>query len=158
MLGHTASTAGTFRRISGIIPERPQKCSQSVPWNSPQEYGWVPPNPIIQGILGFPEHFQNSLPMSMAGEASFFRSGSGEGLFRAVVMEFPAVLKAFQGICRPTDAATGLAGRNMDKPQLVVREALAYVCKNTLEPRGVVERPVHPDVLWPCRSFKGQHD
>ena len=39
-----------------------------------------------------PEHFQNSLPPSTAGDASFFRSGSGEGLSEPV-MEFPAVLR-----------------------------------------------------------------
>ena len=32
------------------IPERARKRSQSVSWNSPREYGWDPPNPIIQGI------------------------------------------------------------------------------------------------------------
>ena len=38
-----------------------------------------------------PEHSHNSLPLSTAGDASFFRSGSGEGLSE-LVMEFPAVL------------------------------------------------------------------
>ena len=32
---------------------RPRKRSQSVSWNSPREYSWDPPNPIIQGIWGF---------------------------------------------------------------------------------------------------------
>ena len=32
------------------IPERPRKRSQSVSWNSPREYGWDPPNTILQGI------------------------------------------------------------------------------------------------------------
>ena len=44
--------------------------------------------------LKAPEHFQNSLPPSTAGDASFFRSVSGEGLSEPV-MEFPAVLGAF---------------------------------------------------------------
>ena len=44
--------------------------------------------------LKAPEHFQNSLPPSTAGDASFFRSGSGEGLPEPV-MAFPAVL----GVC-----------------------------------------------------------
>ena len=39
--------------------------------------------------LKAPERFQNSLPPSTAGDASFFRSGSGEGLSEPV-MEFPA--------------------------------------------------------------------
>ena len=41
-----------------------------------------------------PERFQNSLPPSTAGDASFFRSGSGEGLSEPV-MEFPALLGVF---------------------------------------------------------------
>ena len=41
--------AGTFRKNSRKSPERPRKRSQSVSWNSPQEYGWDPPSPIIQG-------------------------------------------------------------------------------------------------------------
>ena len=36
--------------LSGKIPERPRKRSQSVSWNFPREYGWDAPNPIIQGI------------------------------------------------------------------------------------------------------------
>ena len=39
-------------------------------------------------------HFQNSLPPSTAGDASFFRNGFGEGLSE-LVMEFPAVLVVF---------------------------------------------------------------
>ena len=50
VLGHTPSTAGTFRKKFRKIPERPRKRSQSVSWNSPREYGWDAPNPIIQGI------------------------------------------------------------------------------------------------------------
>ena len=30
--------------------------------------------------LRLPEHFQHSLPFSTAGDASFFRNGSGEGI------------------------------------------------------------------------------
>ena len=44
---------GLSGRNSGKIPERPRKRSQSVSWNSPEEYGWDAPNPIIQGIWGF---------------------------------------------------------------------------------------------------------
>ena len=52
------------------------------------------PKPYNSRHLRLPEHFQNSLPLSTAGDASFFRSGSGEGLSE-LVMEFPAVLGAF---------------------------------------------------------------
>ena len=41
---------GLSGRISGKIPERPRKRSQSVSWNSLREYGWDSPNPTIQGI------------------------------------------------------------------------------------------------------------
>ena len=52
------------------------------------------PKPYNSRHLRLPEHFQNSLPPSTAGGASFFRSGSGEGLPEPV-MEFPAVLGVF---------------------------------------------------------------
>ena len=49
-LGHTPSTAGTFRKKfqknSGKTPETLSERS----WNSPREYGWDAPSPIIQGI------------------------------------------------------------------------------------------------------------
>ena len=94
-MGHTPSTAGTFRKKFRKIPERPRKRSQSVSWNSAREYGWDAPKPYNSRHLRLPEHFLNSLPPSTAGHASFFvRSGSGEGLSEAV-MEFPAVLGVF---------------------------------------------------------------
>ena len=52
------------------------------------------PKPYNSRHLGLPEHFQNCLPPSTAGDASFFRIGSGEGLSE-LVMEFPAVLRVF---------------------------------------------------------------
>ena len=52
------------------------------------------PKPYNSRHLRLPEHFQNYLPPSTAGGASFFRSGSGEGLPEPV-MEFPAVLGVF---------------------------------------------------------------
>ena len=79
---------GLSRRNSGKIPERLRKHSQSVPWNSRREYGWGAPNPIIKGIWGFQSISRIISPPSAAGGASFFRSGSGEGLSETV-MEFP---------------------------------------------------------------------
>ena len=49
------------------------------------------PKPYNSRHLRLPERFQNYLPPSTAGDASFFRIGSGEGLSEPV-MEFPAVL------------------------------------------------------------------
>ena len=139
--------AGTSPKNSGKIPERPRKRSQSLSWNSPQEYCWDPPNPtqrtrtkntttiekivnyyavvfllrppnllrrgpfferqnvcnsqengvrtrcaaivyhsaivflVQRGPLGMdskhlrlPEHFQKSLPLGTAGDASFFET------------------------------------------------------------------------------------
>ena len=81
-------------------------------WDFPEKFGKTPetlselflefpsrvrlgfPKPYNSRHLKAPEHFQNSLPPSTAGDASFFRSGSGEGLSE-LVMEFPAVLGAF---------------------------------------------------------------
>ena len=81
-MGHTPNTAGTFRKKSQKKSERPWKHSQSVSWNSLREYGWDPPSPIIQGTWGV-QNFQNSLPLSTAGDASFFRC-SGESLSELV--------------------------------------------------------------------------
>ena len=81
-------------RNSGKIPERPRKRSQSVSGNSRREYGWDAPNPCNSRHLRLPEHFQNYLLPSTAGDASFFRSGSGEGLPEPA-MEFPAILGVF---------------------------------------------------------------
>ena len=52
------------------------------------------PKPYNSRLLKPPEHFQNSLPLSTAGDASFFRIGSGEGLSE-LVMEFTVVLRVF---------------------------------------------------------------
>ena len=52
------------------------------------------PKPYNSRHLRLPERLQNSLPPSTAGDASFFRIGSGEGLSEPV-MEFPAVLGVF---------------------------------------------------------------
>ena len=53
----------------------PKKLSERF-WNSPWEWGWNPPCPIIQGIWAFPEL---SPPQHGRGRL-FFRIGSGEGL------------------------------------------------------------------------------
>ena len=94
VLGHTPSTAGTFRKKfwknSGKTPETLSEHFLEFPsrvrLGSPKHYN--------SRHLKAPEHFQNCLPPSTAGDASFFRSGSGEGLSEPV-MEFPAVLGVF---------------------------------------------------------------
>ena len=48
------------------------------------------PKPCNSKHLRLPERFQNSLPPSTAGDASFFRIGSGEGLSELVI-EFPVL-------------------------------------------------------------------
>ena len=91
-MGHTPSTAGTFRKNSGKTPEalseRFLEFPSRVRLGSPKHYN--------SRDLEAPEHFQNCLPPSTAGDASFFRSGSGEGLSEPV-MEIPAVLGVFLG-------------------------------------------------------------
>ena len=93
-LGHTPSTAGTFqkkiRKKSGKTPETLSE--RFLEFLLRVQLGC--PKPYNSRHLRRVEHFQNSLPPSAAGDASFFRSGSGEGLSESV-MEFPAVLRAF---------------------------------------------------------------
>ena len=97
-MGHTPSTAGPFRKKfrkkfrknSGKTPEtlseRFLEFLSRVRLGSPKAYN--------SRHLRLPERFQNSPAPSTAGDASFFRSGSGEGLSE-LVMEFPAVLGVF---------------------------------------------------------------
>ena len=91
-MGHIPSTAGTFRKKfrknSGKTPETLSERFLEFP--SRVRLG--SPKPYNSGDLRLPEHFQNYLPLSTAGDASFFRIGSGEGLSE-LLMEFPAVLR-----------------------------------------------------------------
>ena len=93
-MGHTPSTAGTFRKKfrknSGKTPETLSERFLEFP--SRVRLGC--PKPYNSRHLKAPEHFQNSLPPSTAGNASFFRSGSGEGLSEPVI-QFPAVLGVY---------------------------------------------------------------
>ena len=94
LMGHTPSTAGTFRKKfrknSGKTPETLSERFLEFP--SRVRLGC--PKPYNSRHLRLPERFQNSLPPSTAGGASFSRIGSGEGLSE-LVMEFPAVLGVF---------------------------------------------------------------
>ena len=81
-MGHTPSTAGTFRKKfrknSGKTPETLSERFLEFP--SRVRLGC--PKPYNSRHLKAPERFQNSLPPSTAGDASFLRSGSGEGPLR----------------------------------------------------------------------------
>ena len=94
-MGHTPSTAGTFRKDfrknSGKTPETLSE--RFLEFSLRVRLGC--PKPYSSRHLRLPEHFQIYLPPSTAGGASFFRSGSGEGLPEPG-MEFPAVLGAFR--------------------------------------------------------------
>ena len=89
---HTPSTAGTFRKKfrknSGKTPEtlseRFLEFPSRVRLGCPKAYN----SKAFEASRAFPEF---SPPPSTAGDASFFRIGSGEGLSEPV-MEFPAVL------------------------------------------------------------------
>ena len=120
-MGHTPSTAGTFRKKfrknSGRTPETLSERFLEFP--SRVRLGC--PKPYNSRHLRLPEHFQNYLPPSTAGGASFFRSGSGEGLPEPV-MEVPAVLGVFLiSVClnfcangtRQTRVQTPLFGRRV---------------------------------------------
>ena len=70
-LGHTPSTAGTFRRkfrkYSGKNPEMLSELFL----DSPRNYGWDPPKPYNSRHLKPPEYFQNWLPSNTAWDAPF---------------------------------------------------------------------------------------
>ena len=93
-MGHTPSTAGTFqkkfRKNSGKTPKTLSERFLEFP--SRVRLGC--PKPYNARHLRLPEQFQSSLLPSTAGDASFFRSGSGQGLSEPV-MEFPTVLRVF---------------------------------------------------------------
>ena len=95
--GHTPSTAGTFwRKFQINSGKTPETLSERF-LEFPSRVRLGCPKPYNSRHLRLPEHFQNSLPLSTAGDASFFRSASGEGLSEPV-MEFPAVLGAFPSL------------------------------------------------------------
>ena len=93
-VGHTPSTAGTFRKKfrknSGKTPETLSERFLE----SPSRVRLGCPKPYNSRHLRLPERFQNSIPPSTAGDASFFRNWFGRGLSE-LVMEFPAVLGVF---------------------------------------------------------------
>ena len=90
LMGHTPSMAGTFRKKFRKDPRNALRAFleflSRVRLGSPKDY--------TSRHLKAPKHFQSCLPPSTAGDASFFRSGSAEGLSEPV-REFPAVLGAF---------------------------------------------------------------
>ena len=111
VLGHTPSTAGTFRKKfrknSGKTPE--MLSERFLEFLSRVRLGCL--KPYNSRHLRLPERFQNSLPPSTAGDASFFRIGSGEGLSE-LVMEFPAVLGVFLRYGLTGEAEAGKRHRN----------------------------------------------
>ena len=113
-VGHTPSTAGTFRKKfrknSGKTPETLSERFLEFP--SRVRLGC--PKPSNSRHLGLSERFQNSLPPSTAGDASFFRIGSGEGLSE-LVMEFPAVLGVFLSMTTNSNIPDILSGCSHDE-------------------------------------------
>ena len=71
------------------IPERPPgNALRAFPEISLESTAGMPPKPYNSRHLRLPERFQNSLPPSTAGDASFFRIGSGEGLSELLSWNF----------------------------------------------------------------------
>ena len=89
-MGHTPSTAGTFRRKFRKNSGKTPKTLSERFLEFPSRVWLGCPKPCNSRHLRLPEHFQNFLPPSTAGGTSF----SGEGLPEPV-MEFPAVLGVF---------------------------------------------------------------
>ena len=100
-IGHTPSTAGTFRKKFRKVPGKSPETLSELFLEFPSRVPLGSPKPYNSRHLRLPEHFQNSLPPSTAGDSSFFRSGSGEGLSE-LVMEFQALLGIFLIYRKPT--------------------------------------------------------
>ena len=98
--GPLGSTAGTFRKKFRKKPGKTPETLSERFLEFPSRVRLGSPKPYNSRHLRLPEHFHNSLPPSTAGRASFFRSGSGEGLSEPV-MEFPAVLRVFLNAVGP---------------------------------------------------------
>ena len=94
-LGHTPSTAGTFRKEfrknSGKTPETLSE--RFLEFSSRVRLGC--PKPYNSRHLRLPEHFQNYLPPQYGWGRFFFQKWFRRGPPRAFVMEFPAVLGVF---------------------------------------------------------------
>ena len=90
-MGHTPSTAGTFRKKFRKNSGKTLETLSERFLEFPSRVRLGCPKPYNSRHLRLPEHFQNSLPPVRLGTPLFFRSGSGEGLSEPV-MEFPAVL------------------------------------------------------------------
>ena len=126
-MGHIPSTAGTFRKKfrknSGKTPETLSERFLGFP--SRVRLGC--PKPYNSRHLRRPERFQNSLPPSTAGDASFFRIGSGEGLSE-LVMEFPAVLGVFLSNTFMRNAAESLEETAQHPTENRVQKSEPFLC------------------------------
>ena len=96
--GGVLGPMGPYPQYGWDFPEKLRKNSGKTPetlserfLEFPSRVRLVSPKPYNSRHLRLPEHFQNSLPPSTAGDASFSEVVSGEGLSEPV-MEFPAVL------------------------------------------------------------------
>ena len=69
--------------IPEIFRKDPETLSQSFSCNSPQEYGWDPPSPIIQGIGRLQSISRIPSPPRTAGDTSFFQKWFRRGPLRA---------------------------------------------------------------------------
>ena len=93
-LGHTPSTAGTFRKKFRKNSGKTRETLSERFLEFPSRVRLGCPKPYNSRHLRLPERFHNCLPPSTAGDASLSGIGSGEGLSE-LVMEFPAVLGVF---------------------------------------------------------------
>ena len=83
--GPCPNTAGTFRRkLRKKSGKTPETLSERF-LEFPSRVRLGSPKPYNSRHLRLPEHFQNLLPLTTAGDTSFFRSGSGEGLSELVM-------------------------------------------------------------------------
>ena len=97
-MGHPPSTAGTFQKkfqtFRNKFRKDPGNALRAFPGIPLESTAGIPP--LIQG-LRLPEHFQNYLPLTTAGDASFFRDWFWRGPLRAA-----------HGIASSTEGLSGL--------------------------------------------------
>ena len=88
---HTPSMAGTFRKKFRKNWKDPGNALRGFPGTPLQKS----PKPYNSKRLRLPEHFLNCLPSVRLGTSLFFQKWFWREGFSELVMEFPAVLRAF---------------------------------------------------------------
>ena len=141
MFGFVSPLFGPYTQYGWDFPEEIPETLSELFLEFPSRVRLGSPKAYNSRHLEAPEHFQNYLPPSTAGDASLFRSGSGEGLSEPV-MEFPAVLRAFLtfGLRSSTPAPLGLRVMHIRNEVLVSQGSrLSLLLQNFWTPEGFLK-------------------